>query len=228
MLEDIRLQSNRHTEYLSKKKVSKRITDVFSCFKEETVVEETEKVASGQPFLDDSKISGTQERKEKKKREWKRPELQKQFRRDLDYFLSLSSPTSKQIRRIRRLKIRLGMPVEYLVKKKKVFERKYERKPKRYDVYIKSHWWRDRRNKFLQDFGKFCKKCGDTKHTQVHHLRYASKEFGSESNSDLVALCEVCHKRFHDTYGVKKDCHEDFQIFMEKEYLPVVSYTTLI
>lgn len=57
-----------------------------------------------------------------------------------------------------------------------------------------SAWQRKRKQRLALDSYK-CQKCGEKKRLQVHHLTY--KRRGYEKMSDLVTLCENCHKREH-------------------------------
>lgn len=56
--------------------------------------------------------------------------------------------------------------------------------------------WTKLRAERLRMDGYVCQKCGDTKNVVVHHLRYPGV-WGEEELSDLVTLCENCHKEIH-------------------------------
>lgn len=72
---------------------------------------------------------------------------------------------------------------------------------KQYTDYIKSKAWKRKRNKVIFRDGGQCKAikngkpCGSRKNLEVHHLSY--ERFGNELFSDLVTLCEDCHKTIH-------------------------------
>lgn len=64
-----------------------------------------------------------------------------------------------------------------------------------YAEYISSKEWRRLREKAIQDAGYRCQKCGASKwgaKLEVHHLTY--ERFKHEQMSDLIVLCETCHK----------------------------------
>ena len=52
------------------------------------------------------------------------------------------------------------------------------------------------RNRVLQRDGWRCQECGSLKNLQVHHLRRRSG-LGSDSMTNLVTLCAVCHSKKH-------------------------------
>ncbi len=81
------------------------------------------------------------------------------------------------------------------------------RKPRvvRYKTYIKSSAWTARKNKYWNEFGRKCARCGGYEFLCLHHMYYDNKTFGNEPNKYLVGLCRVCHDLFHKTYGVKKN-----------------------
>ncbi len=134
---------------------------------------------------------------------------------EFDVLFRNESRDRLQNRRFRKLEKRLF--VLKLKKDSKVRTGRKQRKPRRftYEVYIKSPLWTSRKNKLFQDRGKFCNKCESVERVSVHHLRYNQKEFGKEKDTDLVALCWKCHHRFHEIYGVKKDSHEDYKLFIK-------------
>ena len=64
-----------------------------------------------------------------------------------------------------------------------------------YNRYLMSPEWREKRAKVLRKAKYRCKDCGG-RAQQVHHKTY--KRLGNERLSDLVALCDTCHKKRHD------------------------------
>lgn len=72
---------------------------------------------------------------------------------------------------------------------------------KQYADYIKSKAWQKKRGKVIfRDAGqckaiKGDKLCGSHQNLEVHHLTY--ERFGNELLSDLVTVCEDCHKAIH-------------------------------
>lgn len=65
-----------------------------------------------------------------------------------------------------------------------------------YQEYLKSKHWQDIRHKVFKEYGYRCDLCGSPKNLRVHHITY--ENLGEEQISDLVPLCEDCHKNLHD------------------------------
>lgn len=66
---------------------------------------------------------------------------------------------------------------------------------RRYNAYLQTQAWQDRRRKVLKRANGMCEGCADRPAAEVHHLTYdhVCEEFLFE----LVALCEPCHERIH-------------------------------
>jgi hypothetical protein len=77
--------------------------------------------------------------------------------------------------------------------------RQYKRCPKRYEVYLRSHWWEERKNKYYQKNGRKCAICGQTEYIHLHHIYYG--DYGNEPDEQLVAFCKYHHDLFHKRYG---------------------------
>lgn len=97
----------------------------------------------------------------------------------------------------------------------KVLKRKYKRIPKQYAVYIKSDWWKKRKEKFYRENEKRCMACLNTHYIDLHHIVY--QNFGEELDRHLVALCRDCHEEFHQLYGVRKSMIEQTNEFIIKK-----------
>ena len=91
----------------------------------------------------------------------------------------------------------------------RIFDRKIQkpkRKPKtlhrlrqeEYRRYLKTDHWKVTRAEALKRGHYKCHDCGSTANLQVHHLTYARR--GHERQSDLVVVCDKCHKKRH---GIK-------------------------
>lgn len=65
-----------------------------------------------------------------------------------------------------------------------------------YQTYLKSSHWQEIRKKVFKEYGYRCDQCGSTKNLHIHHITY--ENLGEEDISDLVPLCENCHKKLHD------------------------------
>lgn len=80
-----------------------------------------------------------------------------------------------------------------------------------YDEYLKTKHWKNIKNKAYKYYQKECWICRKKYDLHVHHRRYKDKR-GSilkrESMSDLILLCETCHKIWHKTHGFNEvDIH---------------------
>jgi hypothetical protein len=69
-----------------------------------------------------------------------------------------------------------------------------------YEDYLRSDHWNAKRVGALGRARFKCQMCGASgRELQVHHNTY--ERLGEELDSDLIALCGVCHGKHHDKYG---------------------------
>lgn len=104
-------------------------------------------------------------------------------------------PSNKYIPKLKREKRKK-------VKKKKI--RRPRKTIRSYKKYLESHLWVNRKNRYFQRYGKICQACGKKKFVTLHHKIYRDN-YGDEPDSEVVALCMLCHQTYHDIYGVQKD-----------------------
>jgi len=64
-----------------------------------------------------------------------------------------------------------------------------------YQRYLRSEWWRKRRQEYLESHENVCFRCERNDHLELHHLSY-ERLFG-EIDSDLRLLCRECHQAEH-------------------------------
>lgn len=67
-----------------------------------------------------------------------------------------------------------------------------------YKEYLKTDHWRQRRIDIYRICDRKCQLCGkslDLPDANVHHKTY--DHVGNELDSDLVLLCQECHKKVH-------------------------------
>ena len=64
-----------------------------------------------------------------------------------------------------------------------------------YQNYLKTKEWYKIRNLSLKYSEYKCCRCGDSENLQTHHLNY--NNLGNEEISDLITVCNSCHKKFH-------------------------------
>jgi hypothetical protein len=69
----------------------------------------------------------------------------------------------------------------------------------RHRDYIRSDNWLAKRQERLYLDGNACRECGSDSNLNVHHLVYPNNyEYGNEKMSDLITLCEICHRKSHN------------------------------
>lgn len=64
-----------------------------------------------------------------------------------------------------------------------------------YNFYLKTEHWELTRNRKLEESGRRCNRCFQTKDLQVHHKHYRS--LFAEADEDLEVVCEQCHVEIH-------------------------------
>lgn len=64
-----------------------------------------------------------------------------------------------------------------------------------YADYLKTEYWKTRRQRALQKALFACQLCKCTECLDVHHNTY--ERIGGELDSDLIVLCRECHELFH-------------------------------
>ena len=67
-----------------------------------------------------------------------------------------------------------------------------------YKQYLNSPHWQKIRQAVFKEYGHRCDHCGSSKNLHIHHITY--EHLGEEEISDLVPLCEDCHKRLHNPF----------------------------
>jgi hypothetical protein len=64
-----------------------------------------------------------------------------------------------------------------------------------YKEYLKSEEWKKKSKKALIRANFRCQLCNKKDEIHIHHRTY--ENLGNEKESDLIALCKGCHKKFH-------------------------------
>lgn len=106
---------------------------------------------------------------------------------------------------------------KYKVKKKRHKKNKRNKLIKtnlKYKDYIKSVFWRNRKNAYFRKHGKKCTLCDSTK-VGLHHLVY--KDFGAEKDEHLIALCWYHHEKFHIEYGVQGNMIKNTNEYIDEQ-----------
>lgn len=70
-----------------------------------------------------------------------------------------------------------------------------ETRKERYQRYLQSHGWREKRLAALKRADYTCAWCGSYDHLQVHHPSYHN--LGREGARHLIVLCDRCHSKVH-------------------------------
>jgi len=73
-----------------------------------------------------------------------------------------------------------------------------------YSAYLRTPEWAAKRRRVLIRCQGRCEGCGNAEATEVHHLSY-DRRF-DEFLFDLVALCDVCHRRAHPNVEPELPC----------------------
>jgi len=110
----------------------------------------------------------------------------------------------KLIRTLKKRNNELVTVVKFIKKVKKVKpKKKNAKKVKRpindfkakYKDYLLSNEWIAIKIDIYQKRGRQCEQCGNKTKLQIHHLTYDN--IFNEEPSDLLILCESCHKEKH-------------------------------
>lgn len=73
----------------------------------------------------------------------------------------------------------------------------------KYEDYIISDEWKERRRRAKIAAGWRCQLCNKTGNDQTLHAHHRTyKNLGHEQNGDITVLCEDCHAKFHDIITV--------------------------
>jgi 5-methylcytosine-specific restriction endonuclease McrA len=67
---------------------------------------------------------------------------------------------------------------------------------KRSRIKLDPHAYEQLRVQILERDSWRCQTCGSTQHLQVHHNELRSQS-GSDTEENLITLCEACHRRTH-------------------------------
>lgn len=73
----------------------------------------------------------------------------------------------------------------------------------RYNAYLASPAWAEKRRRVFKRARGVCEGCGEARATQVHHLTY--RRVFNELLFDLVAVCGPCHQRAHPHKELRGD-----------------------
>lgn len=97
-------------------------------------------------------------------------------------------------------------------KKKRGKKLKRVKIPVKYNEYIKSIFWNERKIRYYQIHKRVCQACLSTKNIDLHHIVYGN--FGNEKDEYLVCLCRDCHEEYHETYKIKGNMFKETNEFI--------------
>ncbi len=66
---------------------------------------------------------------------------------------------------------------------------------KKYQKYLKSDKWKEKREKILKKRGRVCQLCQSIHQLHLHHLTYRRRY--NEKDIDLLIVCYKCHASIH-------------------------------
>ena len=98
----------------------------------------------------------------------------------------------------------------HLMSKRKVMEAEFDELREeenlkwwsKYNAYLKSSRWKDKRLRVLKRDGNQCQACCRRAAVAVHHLTY--ERVFDEPLYDLVSICETCHEGLHPHLKVEE------------------------
>lgn len=75
----------------------------------------------------------------------------------------------------------------------------YNRKEFYHEHYLKSDYWKNKREEIKEKYGYKCALCKSEENLNVHHLSYVNVDnLTEEWDHNLVCLCKSCHENIHD------------------------------
>lgn len=89
----------------------------------------------------------------------------------------------------------------------------------KYDKYITSKKWENRRKKYYKTHERKCSACGSTSNLNLHHHTY--ERMGKERDSDLVPLCSACHEMVHYIHRRSNKTLTEITFDFIKNYVPI-------
>lgn len=83
-----------------------------------------------------------------------------------------------------------------------------------YRSYMKSRYWKKRKNDYFGKFGKRCEVCGKRAGVTLHHKKYDPELYGKEPDDFFVALCEYHHNEFHTNHLTSSDMTTETDLYV--------------
>jgi 5-methylcytosine-specific restriction endonuclease McrA len=80
--------------------------------------------------------------------------------------------------------------------RREYYERRSQERRQEYEIYLQTDAWQEKRELVFTRANGMCEGCRQAPACQVHHVTY--EHVGNEFLWELVAVCRVCHARYHD------------------------------
>jgi 5-methylcytosine-specific restriction endonuclease McrA len=88
-----------------------------------------------------------------------------------------------------------------------------------YTDYLKSAEWMLKREQTLKHWDYRCSLCFGDGNLEVHHRTYI--RLGQELPTDLIVLCDNCHERHHQIFGLNEKLFAFWQnVYKELDIKP--------
>ena len=84
-----------------------------------------------------------------------------------------------------------------------------------YHQYLKSKYWRKRKNDYFGKFGKKCAVCSKKYGVTLHHKKYDNTLNGKEPDDFFVALCPKHHWEFHENHELTANMAEETDMYVQ-------------
>lgn len=81
-----------------------------------------------------------------------------------------------------------------------------------YKEYLKTQHWKEVREFKLLKYGYKCQLCGSENDIHIHHNNYECL-FNENIHTDLISMCNECHKKFHDVLSTAPE-----EVYNEEDY----------
>jgi len=87
-----------------------------------------------------------------------------------------------------------------------------------YREFIEGEWWEKQKQDWYSRHKKRCAKCKSEKQIQLHHKNYPRNgKYLSMRDNSFVALCKICHFKYHKINGVQGYMHTKTNRFIKNQ-----------
>lgn len=83
-----------------------------------------------------------------------------------------------------------------------------------YHEFITSEYWERQKLLYYDRHNRVCRRCRSKKNIHLHHKVYPKDgRFLRLPDNAFVALCGVCHRDYHDKFGVRQNMQHTSKVF---------------